>query len=181
MATDSSKYNYSKGDDSTKTILIIGLLLLLIMVVGGVLIYIITSKGAPYVPPAANVEIKVIYDATTVIDLFNSGSLVLRFIGQTSGASAVSEHTQQINVDTVAQIDLGISSVSGTFAQSELVRGQYTYTTGKYLYLYATLISYLASITVTDGGLNYNVRRRKLQQQSNEQLSSLLCDLCDSA
>lgn len=109
--------------------------------------------------PASGVEVKITYDGEELTDLFNTNEIVARFIGQTSGASGVSETLQEVIADGITQVDLVVSSSTGTFAQFEVVRGRWVWDidTHEYVDIYGRLVSYLISIIVVDGGLNYNV------------------------
>ncbi len=121
------------------------------------------SPNEPYVifdtAPAANIEVKITYNGEELIDLIETRQIIVRFIGQTSGASAVSESLQQLVADGITQLDLLVSQPLGTFSQSEVVRGRWVYDldSGAYIDIYARLISYLSSITITNGGQSYNV------------------------
>lgn len=111
------------------------------------------------VAPALGVEIKVAYNGEELIDLFVTRTIIARFIGETSGASAVSESLQQIISENVTQLDLRVSSTTGTYTQNEVVRGRWVYDidTHEYLDIYGQLVSYLIGIELIDGGLSYNV------------------------
>jgi hypothetical protein len=141
-------------------------------VAGAVVVYldgVLQSSGYTHSPnrdeirfttaPGANVEIKVEYAADNITSLFNSGALVVRVYGTTSGASATSETAQLVAEDAVEQFDLQVSSPTGTFSQSETIYADWTYdiTTGDSIRLYGQLVSYLGSITILDGGSSYNV------------------------
>jgi hypothetical protein len=121
------------------------------------------SPNEPYIvfdtAPAAGVELKVTYAGGELTDLFGTNAIIVRMVGQTSRASAVSESLQEIVADTITQLDLAVSSAVGTFTQFELVKGRWVYDTDTQAYvdIYGRLQSYLASITLTDGGLGYNV------------------------
>ncbi len=110
-------------------------------------------------PPASGVEIKVTYIGQELLGLFDTNTIVAKFVGLTSGATAVSETLQTIVSDTITQLDLRVSGVKGTFTQYEIVRGRWVYdtTTQAYVDIYGRLVSYLSSIVVTNGGLSYNV------------------------
>lgn len=109
--------------------------------------------------PGANVEIKVEYDGRNIISLFNTGELVMRVQGMTSNATAITEIAEAIVEQTVSQLNIVVSNPRGTFDQSEEIFGTWTYDvdTGDSIDIHGRLISYLASIEVVDGGLNYNV------------------------
>lgn len=109
--------------------------------------------------PTSGVEVKFTYDGEELTDLFNTNEIRARFIGQTSGASGVSETLQEVIEDGITQMDLLVSSPTGTFTQFELVRGRWVWDidTHEYVDIYGRLVSYLRSITLVDGGLNYNV------------------------
>jgi hypothetical protein len=109
--------------------------------------------------PALGVELKVTYIGNELTDLFGTNAIVVRFVGQTSGASVVSETLQEIISDTITQLDLAVSSPQGTFTQFEIVKGRWVYdtSTNAYVDIYGRLQSYLASITLVNGGLGYNV------------------------
>lgn len=109
--------------------------------------------------PAANVEIKVTYLGSQLIGQFTLNAIVLKLVGLTSGASAISETLQELVDSTVTQLDLRVSSPRGAFTQSEIIHGNWIYgeTGQESINIYARLISYVASIQVIDGGLNYNV------------------------
>lgn len=109
--------------------------------------------------PAANVEIKVTYGGSQLIAAFTLNAIILKLVGVTSGASAISETLQELADNTVTQLDLRVSSPRGTFTQSELIHANWIYgeTAQESINIYARLISYVASIQVTNGGLNYNV------------------------
>jgi len=121
------------------------------------------SPNEPYIifdiAPAAGVELKVTYAGNELTDVFDTNTIVVRFVGQTSGASVVSETLQEIIADTITQLDLAVSSPLGTFTQFEIVKGRWVYDTDtqSYVDIYGRLQSYLSSITLTDGGLGYNV------------------------
>lgn len=121
------------------------------------------SPNEPYIiftaAPALGVEVKVTYLGEDLIDLFETRTIKARFIGQTSGASAVSESLQQIVSEGITQMDLRVSSSTGTYTQFEVVRGRWVYdiTTHAYLDIYGRLVSYLAGIELINGGLSYNV------------------------
>lgn len=121
------------------------------------------SPNEPYLifdtTPALGVELKVTYAGNELTDLFGTNAIVVRFVGQASGASVVSETLQEIISDTITQLDLAVSSPLGTFTQFEIVKGRWVYDldTQEYVDIYGRLQSYLASITLTDGGLGYNV------------------------
>ena len=121
------------------------------------------SPNEPYLifdtAPVLGVELKVTYVGNELTDLFGTNAIVVRFVGQTSGASVVSETLQEIVSDTITQLDLAVSSPQGTFTQFEIVKGRWVYDldTQEYLDIYGRLQSYLSSITLTDGGLGYNV------------------------
>jgi len=121
------------------------------------------SPNEPYIifdsAPASNVVIKVTYSGSDLIDLFANREIIVRFNGQTSGASAVTESLQEIIADEVTQLDLLVSNPLGTFSQSEVLRGRWTYDVdnGLYVDIYARLISYLIDIEITNGGQSYNV------------------------
>lgn len=121
------------------------------------------SPNEPYITftsaPAAGVEVKLSYNGEELTDLFGTSTIITRFVGQTSGAMAISESLQEIVADGIRQLDLRVSSPVGTFTQYEVVRGRWTYDVdaGTYIDIYGRLISYLSSITLVDGGLSYNV------------------------
>jgi len=121
------------------------------------------SPNDPYIifdtAPTANAVVKVEYDGADLIDLFQTGTIVVRFIGQSSGASAISETLQEVVSDGITQLDLVISTPLGSFSQSEIIKGRWTYDVdeGLYIDIYGQLISYLSYISVTDGGQSYNV------------------------
>lgn len=121
------------------------------------------SPNEPYIifdtPPAANAQIRTTYSGVDLIGAFQTNRIITRFIGQSSGASAISETLQQIIVDGIQQLDLIVSKPIGSFSQSELVKGRWTYDVdnGLYVDIYARLISYMAAIEITDGGQSYNV------------------------
>lgn len=122
------------------------------------------SSDEPWVTftstPAVNTEVKFVYAGEDVKDLFNTGAVVVRFVGQTSGATAVTESVELvIEEGTIVELDYATSSQTGTFSQGENVRGRWVYDTTnvQYVDIYGTLISYLADITLTNGGLGYNV------------------------
>jgi hypothetical protein len=109
--------------------------------------------------PALGVEVKVNYVGSELSGVFDTNTIVARFVGQTSGASAVSETLQSIIADTITQVDLRVSSPRGTFTQYEVVKGRWVYDidTGAYVDIYGRLVSYLSGIILVDGGLGYNV------------------------
>ena len=111
------------------------------------------------VAPTAGVEIKVTYVGEELTDLFNTNRIVVKLIGQTSGASVITETLQQVIVDTITQLDMQISSPRGKFTQYEVVKGNWVYdiATGDSINIYGRLVSYLSDIIITDGGLSYNV------------------------
>lgn len=121
------------------------------------------SPNQPYIifdtAPANDVEVKVTYNGVDLIDLFNTNTITVRFTGQTSGATAITESLQQIISDSIIQLDLQVSKTQGTFSQSEVVKGTWVYdiTTQSSINLYGRLISYLSYIRVVDGGTGYNV------------------------
>jgi len=121
------------------------------------------SPNEPWItftaPPGGQYEVKIVYTGSELTDLFDTNAIIVRMVGQTSGASAISETLQAVTTDTIPQLDLAVSSPLGTFAQTELVKGRWVYdtTTHHYLDIYGRLVSYLSSITLTDGGLGYNV------------------------
>lgn len=121
------------------------------------------SPNEPYiifdVAPALGVELKVTYVGNELTDLFDTNQIVVRMVGQVSGASAVTETLQEIIADTITQLDLAVSSPSGTFTQFEIVKGRWVYDTDtqSYVDIYGRLQSYLSSITLVDGGIGYNV------------------------
>jgi len=121
------------------------------------------SPNEPYLifdtAPVLGVELKVTYPGEELTDLFGTNRIVVRMVGQTSGATAVSETLQEVIADTITQLDLGVSSPRGTFTQFEIVKGRWVYDTATQAYvdIYGRLVSYLASIRLTDGGLGYNV------------------------
>lgn len=121
------------------------------------------SPNEPYIifdtAPAANAEVKITYNGVDLIDLFETREIIVRFIGQSSGASVISESLQQITQDGSVQLDLLVSNPIGAFSQSEVIKGKWTYdiSTGSFINIYARLISYLSYITVTEGGQSYNV------------------------
>lgn len=121
------------------------------------------SPNEPYiifdVAPVSNATIKVDYSGADLIDLFQTGVIVVRFIGQSSGASAISETLQQIISDGINQLDLIVSKPLGSFSQSEILKGKWTYDVDAKLSIniYASLISHLSYINITDGGQSYNV------------------------
>jgi hypothetical protein len=121
------------------------------------------SPNEPWVTftaaPGANVEVKFTYAGVDLTDLFNTNEIIVRFEGQSSGATAVSETLQQITVDDIVQLDLVVSSTTGIFDQSEVVSGRWTYDieSGAYVTVYGRLVSYISDIIIVDGGLDYNV------------------------
>lgn len=121
------------------------------------------SPNEPYLifdtAPALGVELKVTYPGEELTDLFGTNRIVVRMVGQTSGASVVSETLQEIVAETITQLDLRVSSPLGTFTQFEVVKGRWVYDldTQEHVDIYGRLVSYLASITLIDGGLGYNV------------------------
>jgi hypothetical protein len=121
------------------------------------------SPNQPFITftsaPALGVEIKVTYNGQDLIDLFDTRTIITRFVGQSSGASAISESLQQIISENITQLDLGVSSSRGTYTQFEVVKGRWVYDidTHEYLDIYGRLVSYLAGIKLVDGGLSYNV------------------------
>ena len=121
------------------------------------------SPNEPWItftaPPGGEYEVKIVYTGSELTDLFDTNAIIVRMVGQTSGASAITETLQAVTTDTIPQLDLAVSSPLGTFAQAELVKGRWVYdtTTHAYVDIYGRLVSYLSSITLTDGGLGYNV------------------------
>lgn len=121
------------------------------------------SPNEPYLifdtAPVANAVIKVTYPGADLIDLFSTNEIVVKMVGQTSGATAISESLQSIIADEVTQLDLRVTKPVGTFTQYEVVKGRWTYNanTSAYIDIYGRLVSYLSSITIVDGGLGYNV------------------------
>lgn len=121
------------------------------------------SPNEPYLifdtAPTDGVEIKVEYQGQELTGLFDTNSIVVRMVGQTSGASAITETLQEIESDTITQLDLRVSSPSGTFTQFEVVKGRWVFDidTQEYVDVYGRLVSYLSGITLIDGGLSYNV------------------------
>lgn len=109
--------------------------------------------------PASNVQIRTTYRGEDISGLFNTNEIVVKMVGQSSNASAISETLDEIIESTVSQLDLKVSSPKGSFTQFEVVKGRWTYDVdaGSYLDIYGRLISYLAGITLTGGGLSYNV------------------------
>lgn len=121
------------------------------------------SPNDPYIifdtPPESNAQIKITYSGVDLIDLFQTRQIIVRFIGQSSGASVVSETLQQIVQDGSPQLDLLVSNPLGEFSQSEVIKGKWTYDVpnGLSINIYAKLISYLSYINITNGGQSYNV------------------------
>ena len=121
------------------------------------------SPNEPYiiftVAPTLGVEIKVDYPGEELTDLFNTNEIVVRMVGQVSGAMAISETLQEIVQDGVTQMDLLVSSVLGEFTQYELVKGTWTYDidTQESIDIFGRLVSYLSGILLVDGGIGYNV------------------------
>jgi hypothetical protein len=110
--------------------------------------------------PVVNTEVKFTYAGDEIKDLFNTGEIVVRFVGLTSGATAVTESAEVIIEEgTITQLDYATSSATGAFSHGENVRGRWVYdiTNAQYVDIYGTLISYLADIEITNGGLGYNV------------------------
>ena len=121
------------------------------------------SPNEPYIiftaAPGANVEVKVEYIGEELIDLFDTNEIVVRWVGQISGASGISETLQEVVDSGITQMDMRVSKPLGTFTQFELVKGRWTYDidTQEYIDIYGRLISYLVDIIIVEGGLNYNV------------------------
>ena len=121
------------------------------------------SPNEPYIiftaAPGANVEVKVEYIGEELIDLFDTNEIVVRWVGQISGASGISETLQQVVDSGITQMDMRVSKPLGTFTQFELVKGRWTYDidTQEHIDIYGRLISYLVDIIIVEGGLNYNV------------------------
>lgn len=115
--------------------------------------------------PGAGYEIKVVYPGTDFVSHFDTNEIAAKFVGQTSGASAVSETLQSVADDSITQLDLAVSKPLGTFTQFEIVKGRWTYDqarnssvdVGQYLDIYGQLVSYLKDIIIVDGGARYNV------------------------
>jgi hypothetical protein len=104
-------------------------------------------------------QIKIVYSGSQLLGLFDTNTIVVKMVGQVSGASAISETLQQITSEGITQLDMLVSSPKGTFTQYEIVKGRWTYDVGAgaYLDIYGRLISYLSGIIITNGGLGYNV------------------------
>jgi len=109
--------------------------------------------------PTVGYEVKAVYQGTDFISHFGTNEIVAKFVGQTSGASAISETLQQVTEDGITQLDLEVTKPLGIFSQFELVRGRWTYdvNAAQHLDIYGQLVSYLRDIVIVDGGTRYNV------------------------
>jgi hypothetical protein len=121
------------------------------------------SPNEPYiiftVAPGDGVEVKVEYIGEELIDLFDTNEIVVRWVGQSSGASGISETLQEVVDSGITQMDMRISKPLGTLTQYEVVKGRWVYDidTGAYVDIYGRLVSYLIDIQIVEGGLSYNV------------------------
>jgi hypothetical protein len=121
------------------------------------------SPNIPYlvftVAPTLGAVIKVTYPGLQLTGLFDTNTVRAKFIGQTSGASAISETLQQVTEDGLTQMDLQVSKPLGTFTQFEIVKGTWTYDVANRLSIdiYGQLVSYLKDIKIGNKGLGYNV------------------------
>jgi hypothetical protein len=121
------------------------------------------SPNEPFIiftaAPGSGVEVKVEYIGEELTDLFNTNQIVVRWVGQVSGASGISETLQEVISEGITQMDMRVSKPQGTFTQFELVKGTWTYDIdgGLSIDIYGRLISYLIYIQIVEGGLNYNV------------------------
>lgn len=121
------------------------------------------SNNEPWITftstPGSGYDVKVVYAGSDFISHFETNEIAVRFVGQTSGATAISETLQEIVQDSITQMDLAISKPVGTFTQFEYVKARWTFNVdaGQYLDIYGQLISYLIDINLVDGGVSYNV------------------------
>lgn len=103
--------------------------------------------------PVANSSIKISYDN------FNTGLLNNRIIsGTLSGASAIIEKIDQRTIasDNYYQFYVNNKTLKGSFVNGEIVVSDILSNNGK-INVEATTISDIKSITIIDGGANYNI------------------------
>jgi hypothetical protein len=111
-------------------------------------------------PPTANANIRMVYDATSVISAINDGTIIGVVTGATSGATAVTEKASLISTGGAIMMGLEVSNLSLIpFAQQESVVLRWTYNIDAHLFLefHTGFESFIASITLIDGGASYNV------------------------
>jgi hypothetical protein len=98
-------------------------------------------------------------DLVNQVSRTDGTQVVLSFTGETSGATALSEHAERIVIGRTHVNEIFISNISDdvAFVQGENVIGRYYYEDGNYLNLYFNSISVLKDITVVSGGASYNV------------------------
>lgn len=111
-------------------------------------------------PPTANANIRMVYDATSLITKINDGTVIGVVTGQTSGATAVTEKASIVTVGGILMMGLEVSNLSLIpFAQQESVVLRWTYNLDAQLSLefHTSFMSFISSITVTNGGASYNV------------------------
>jgi len=111
-------------------------------------------------PPAANANIRMVYDSTSLITEINDGTVIGVVTGQTSGATAVTEKASLVTIGGVLMMGLEVSNLSLIpFAQQESVVLRWTYNldTHRFLEFHSSFMSFISSITLTNGGASYNV------------------------
>lgn len=123
----------------------------------------IISKNRPYLifdaAPSVDSIIRINYQAKNIIGLFNTNVVVATVLGVSSGTTAVTETGEQFYIQGVETFNLNLSSIIGQFQIGEEISLNYVYDTTENLsiVLMSTLVSLLDSISVVDGGANYNV------------------------
>lgn len=120
------------------------------------------SLNAPTItfvtPPVANAEIKFAYHSNKIVSALTTNAVVLELTGNLSGAKAISERASVINIKGISALEIFITPKSvATFQQSEILQANYYYTDTDFLTLHFQTLSVVGSISVIDGGANYNV------------------------
>lgn len=169
MFLDPSLNVYATGDGITTTFRVLDTQL----VIGNIPIYVdgalqtsgyFISNNTPSLiftaPPAANANVRMVYNATSLITKINDGTIIGVVTGATSGASAVTEKASLTTIGGTLMMGLEVSNLSLIpFLQQESVILRWTYNIDAHLFLdfHSVFESFIASITLTNGGASYNV------------------------
>lgn len=110
------------------------------------------------VAPSNGSTIRFAYQSMTIADRINTDRLIFQLIGQTSGATAVTEDALIKYQMNGPYIEMFISNLSSNkFLQSEQIQTKYFYTPTDFLLLEFVMLSDVDSITVVNPGASYNV------------------------
>lgn len=109
--------------------------------------------------PGANANVEIQYDGNNLLEIFNSQGISLVLTGNTSGATAVMESAKKYFIDGIELLSFTVSSVEGNFISTEEIYGKYLYdyANNNFLTIRTDIASVLDTISVIDGGANYNI------------------------